>query len=233
MPQPTALAKAELRQLDANQNEVHKENWVMVQFNPESLKVSLANQLQTPSGAGDQNGTPARQYVGAGTTKLSLQLWFDITDPDSKEDDVRRLTRKVAFFITPAKGESEGQYIPPAVRFIWGSFQFDGLVDSMEESLELFSADGRPLRASVSLGLSQQKIDKYVIRAPGALTPVGRRPSTGTVPLTPAPAGGSVQGMAALVGRQAEWPDIAAANDIEDPLRLPPGRLVDLRTRKP
>ena len=50
-----------------------------VQFNPETLKVSFANQIQTPSGAGDQSGTPARQFVGAGTTKLALQLWFDVT----------------------------------------------------------------------------------------------------------------------------------------------------------
>jgi len=34
----------------------------------------LLIKVATPSGAGDQKGTPARQFVGAGTTKLSLQL---------------------------------------------------------------------------------------------------------------------------------------------------------------
>ena len=37
-----------------------------MQFNPETLKVSFANQIQTPSGTGDQKGTPARQFVGDG-----------------------------------------------------------------------------------------------------------------------------------------------------------------------
>ena len=33
-----------------------------------------------------------------------------------------------------------------------------GLIDSIEESIEFFSPEGKPLRASVSLGLSQQTI---------------------------------------------------------------------------
>ena len=79
MPAPVKLAKAELRQLDAEfRNEINKENWMKVQFNPESLKVSFANQISAPSGGGDQKGTPRMQFVGAGTTKLALQLWFDI-----------------------------------------------------------------------------------------------------------------------------------------------------------
>ncbi|MFY7947636.1 MAG: peptidoglycan-binding protein, partial [Gemmatimonas sp.] len=71
----TPLAKAELRQLDAEgRNTIERNTWVKVQFNPETLKVTFANQLRTPDGAGDQSGTAARQFVGAGTTQLALQL---------------------------------------------------------------------------------------------------------------------------------------------------------------
>jgi hypothetical protein len=161
MPDSQKLEKAELRELDAEfKNEINTDKKCQVQFNPETLKVSFANQVATPSGAGDQKGTPARQFVGAGTTKLSLQLWFDVTAPmppeQTKEQDVRKLTAKVAYFITP-KPEGD-KFVPPAVRFIWGSFQFDGIMESMEESLEFFSSDGRPLRASVTINLTQQKI---------------------------------------------------------------------------
>ena len=101
----TPLAKAELRQLDAEgRNTIERDTWVTVQFNPETLKVTFANQLRTSDGAGDQSGTAARQFVGAGTTKLALQLLFDVTQPQpdgGTVDDVRRLTQKVAFFITP------------------------------------------------------------------------------------------------------------------------------------
>ena len=228
MPDSQKLEKAELRELDAEfKNEINTDKKCQVQFNPETLKVSFANQVATPSGAGDQKGTPARQFVGAGTTKLSLQLWFDVTAPmppeQQKEQDVRKLTAKVAYFITP-KPEGD-KFVPPAVRFIWGSFQFDGIMESMEESLEFFSSDGRPLRASVTINLTQQKITEFTFRATAG---PGATPSPGTRPLTPAPQGKSVQSMADSQGKGDNWQDIASANNIENPRLLQPGQLVDL-----
>ena len=88
-------------------------------------------------------------------------------------DDVRKLTQKVVFFITP---QPEGnKFVPPAVRFLWGSFQFDGLMESLEESLEFFSNEGKPLRASMSLNLSQQKITKFIFRATAGHQGLARR----------------------------------------------------------
>jgi hypothetical protein len=169
MPEPALkLVRAELHEMksDFSANAPNGRK-VKVQFNPETLKVTFANQIVQPSGPGDQRGTPSRQFVGAGTTKLSLQLWFDVTAlPQDAEavKDVRRLTQDIAFFITPKEveaGKTGPQFVPPAVRFLWGSFQFDGMIDSLEESLEFFSPDGRPLRASMNLGLTQQKITKF------------------------------------------------------------------------
>ena len=242
MPDLSKLAKAQLRQLDANfDREIEPATWCTVQFNPESLKVSFANQLVQPSGSGDQRGTPARQFVGAGTTKLSLTLVFDVGSPQPKGkpavDDVRKLTQRVAYFITPKEsGGQPGQFLPPAVRFLWGSFQFDGMMDSLDESLELFSAEGRPLRATMTLALSQQKITKFSFRparagalagSPPCAGGPGRAPA-GTQPLTQAPAGATVQGLAAAAGRGDDWPRIAAANGIDNPRLLQPGQLLDL-----
>lgn len=238
MPEPTRLEKAELHELRSDfADELPGGQKTRVQFNPETLKVSYSNQLVTPEGGGgDKSGTPARQFVGAGITKLSLQLWFDVTAPlpvgEQAVDDVRRLTEKVAYFITPKP--AEGKFIPPAVRFLWGSFQFDGLVDSLEESLELFSAEGRPLRASIGLALSQQKIDKFAFRQlatsgagsapapPGAVAP-------GTRPLTAAPIGASLPALADQQGLGGRWQAIAAGNGIENPRLLAPGQLIDMR----
>ncbi len=228
MPDSQKLEKAVLRELDAEfKNEINEDKKCTVQFNPETLKVSFANQVATPSGTGDQKGTPARQFVGAGTTKLSLQLWFDVTaempEGEKKEQDVRKLTAKVAYFITP---KPEGtKFVPPGVRFSWGSFQFDGIMESMEESLEFFSSDGRPLRASVTINLSQQKITEFTFRAtagPGATA------APGTRPLTPAPSKGSVQSIADSQGKGDNWQGIAAANNIENPRLLQPGQLLDM-----
>jgi hypothetical protein len=239
------LARAELHELKPDFSaELSGGKTVKVQFNPETLKVSFANQLVQPSSGGDQRGTPARQFVGAGTTKLALQLWFDVTalPPDQQAvKDVRKLTKDVAYFITPKKDEKGGKdpkFVPPAVRFLWGSFQFDGMLDSMEESLEFFSPDGRPLRANVSLALSQQKITEYafgkVDAAGGPGGPGGGTPSTpGTKPLTPASQGSTVQGLAERQGVGGDWQAIARANGIENPRMLATGRLLDMNVPTP
>src|SRR5882762_2318906 len=168
MPDTPQLAKAELHELDAKFSKtINEDKATKVQFNPDSLKVSFANQVVAPYGSGDQNGPQANQFVGAGTTKLTATLYFDVTSelPQGLDpvNDVRKLTQRVAYFITPL-GQPQGQpkkFIPPAVRFLWGSFQFDGIMESMEETLELFSLEGRPLRASVAIALTQQKITAF------------------------------------------------------------------------
>lgn len=243
MPEPVKLAKAELRQLDAEfKNEIKPENNLKVQFNPETLKVGFANQLQTPAGAGDQRGTPARQFVGAGTTKLSLQLWFDVTallEGEKKVDDVRKLTEKVAYFITPQ--EEGDKFVPPGVRFLWGSFQFDGIMESLEESLEFFSSEGKPLRASMTLNLSQQKITKFTFRPtnannatpPGAASAGASGAPAGTAPMTEAPAGSNLQNLASSLGKGDNWQGIAEANGIENPRLLAPGQLIDMNVSVP
>jgi len=234
MPEPAKLAKAQLRQLDAEfKNEVSGGQVTTVQFNPETLKVSYANQIATPQGPGDQRGSPTRLFVGAGTTKLSLQLWFDVNAPmpegEAQVDDVRKLTQKVAYFITPKKpGGKTGQFIPPAVRFIWGSFQFDGMLEGLEESLEMFSPEGRPLRASMTLNISQQRITKFAFREARA---GAKRSSPGSKPLAQAAGGGSLQALAAAAGKGGNWQAIASANGIENPRLLNPGQLIDLNAK--
>ena len=237
MTVPVKLAKAELHELDADMNETRdRQNWTTLQVNPDSLKVSFANPIQTPPGPGgggggaaDKSGTPSRQFVGAGTTKLSLSVYFDVKAPNEgdKVDDVRRLTQKVAYFITP---KAEGTHlIPPAVRFLWGSFQFDGLMDSVEETLEFFSPEGKPLRASMTLSMSQQRITKFDFASTAAGPGAGpTTPAPGTRPLAEAPAGATVQGLAAQIGLGDNWQAIATANGIENPRRLAPGQLLNL-----
>jgi hypothetical protein len=234
VPEPPQIERAQLLELDQQfQRQINDDKAVRVQFNPESLKVSLANQLQQAASGGDQRGQSARQFVGAGTMKLSCQLWFDVTVPPyvGEFDDVRHVTEKVAYFITPKGQDGQGggsggqtQLVPPAVRFVWGTFQFDGMMDQFEENLELFSPDGRPLRSSVSIGLSQQKITPYAFAPPSGSSP-GRRP------LSQVPQGGTIPSMAAAAGRGGDWQGVAAANGVEDPLRPPAGSLVDLHAR--
>ena len=229
MPESAKLVKAELHEIDLTDTSKPPTKKVSVQFNPETLKVSFANQIQTPEGAGDQRGSPAQQFVGAGTTKLTLQLWFDVNAPQEGETllDVRKMTEKISYFITPKKNpKDEKKFIPPGIRFIWGSFQFEGLMESLEESLEFFSADGIPLRASMTMNLTQQKIDVYTF---GKDAPE-RKPLPGTRPLTEAPQGSNLQNMAANAGKD-DWQSVAAANGIENPRALQTGQFLDMNAK--
>jgi len=136
MPDTLNLKKAELVELKSDFSDVLSGgNRVTVQFNPDSLKVSFANQIATPEGPGSQKGTAGILQVGAGTTKLTLQLWFDVTrlgGGQAPAKDVRELTKQVSFFITPKlQPGKEPKYIPPATRFSWGTFHFDGIMDSV------------------------------------------------------------------------------------------------------
>ncbi len=77
----------------------------------------------------------------------------------------------------------------------------------------------------MTMALTQQKITEFTFRptsGPGA----GATP--GTRPLTQAPAGSTVQGLADSQGKGDNWQDIAAANNIENPRMLQPGQLLDM-----
>jgi hypothetical protein len=243
MPETAKLQKALLVQLKSGQPD--EQTKLEVQFNPDSLRVSYGNQVVEPSSSG--NVTPgATQWVGSGTTRLSLTLVFDVTAPPLDKDpsgDVRKATAKVVALITPGAPEQhagEGEKAKPVtvrpapkVRFDWGSFRFDGYVDSIEESLEHFSADGRPLRSSLQLALSTQEIqhafdDTFTGRPAGAPSPGFAGLGSGFTASAGIGVGGTVQGMADAAGLGGSWQQIAAANGIENPRALAPGMVIDL-----
>jgi phage tail-like protein len=145
------VAKAQLRELDASfEREINKARWVTVQINPHELRTSFSHELGP-------------------TTRLDLRLTFDVDAPAPRgrraPDDVRRLTERVAYFATPRAVRGGGP-ARPAVRLAWGTFQFDGHVEALEETLEAFSPDGRPLRATLALSLARAQIGPYAFAAP-------------------------------------------------------------------
>lgn len=230
MPEQPKLAKATLQEIRWTQKgDVETKNAagqateaIEVQFNPATLKVNYANQ----KAGGDQPAGSPVQFVGKGTTKLTLELVFDTTvteqkGPGGPPQDVRAKTEQIFNFMkpTPGTGKNKKQFVPPGVRFHWGSFLFDGVVDSMDENLEFFSSSGVPLRATVSLALSQQELKFQRGEAEAE--------AAGTSPFEEARAGDSVQQMAAKAGNP-DWKGVALANGIENPRLLAPGTLVNM-----
>lgn len=234
---PKDQDRAKLIALDFNENgepepkgEEHTAN---VQFNPETLEVRYRNK-QT---GGELPGSPGVQHVGRGSTTLRVDLLFDVTRPGEggpQPNDVRDRTKEVNWFMrelekTEANGDTE-KYVPSGVRFIWGSFQFDGVMTSMDENLKFFDPEGHPLRAEVSITISKQEIEFE--QRPNARGGAGIGASVGAN-VSGGAGGGmgpedrpegaenttgtSVQQVAAQQGRQGNWKDIAAESGVENP----------------
>lgn len=201
-------------------------NAVDVQFNPMSLKVSLSNTLKENRRNGSSR---AAQFVDKSSSSLSVELLFDTTYIDAGRDesqndieqgsDVRDQTKKIAERFLKPVASGEQMEAPRRCLFQWGSFEFVGMVESFDETLEYFSKEGRPLRAKVVLRLKE---DRYQFRQRSdgvaaaqqdtpTLTPTGSG-GTGTHQNT-RPVPGASEG-------PGNWRDTALYNGIETP-RLP------------
>lgn len=155
----TTLEPAYLEELDKN-GKVVTRNTLKVQFNPHSLKLQMANSIDGAKSRGRQ----VQQYNGTSSTTLSVELEFDTADEGTtgRAVNVRTRTAAVARFVLPAGKESK--QAPPRVQFRWGALGVAGVMTSLSEELDLFSAQGVPLRAKVGIEIKEQD-PKYEARA--------------------------------------------------------------------
>lgn len=248
MPAPIKLTKANMVVISLSENggeATLKYPGIDVQFNPESLKLGYSNSIQ----GGTQSGSSSMQFVGQSTTKLSFDLWFDVSAPlperklkdgvpdASPAKDVRKLTKYVVDFMKPTETRKEttkgdngkettvARAIAPMVRFTWGAFQFDGIVDSVNETIDFFSSEGQALRSQLSVSMTQQDIPPDLLRGSD---PGGNAPTPGISLQTAVSAGDSLQSLAGELGLGENWQSLADFNDIEDPRNLDPGALLTL-----
>jgi hypothetical protein len=119
-----------------------------VHFNPTTLQISIANTLEDKG-----QGKEKKQYVTKSSAKLSMDLIYDSTHDGT---DVRLQTGKIAKLMEPAKREGDNAAPPSVVLFEWGTFKFQGLVESYKETIDFFAPTGVPLRASINLTLASQ-----------------------------------------------------------------------------
>jgi hypothetical protein len=170
-----------------------------VMFNPASLKLSCTNKVQSEE-AGGSSKSEAKQATQATTAKLDVELVFDSTDLGV---DVHQFTSKLdALFLVP----KSDKIVPPKnVSFRWGAFSFDGVIESATTTLDFWSAEGVPLRASVAL---------TIVSLDGMPLPTGS--NNVTVSYVGAPANGALATtVATLCGDAQAGRALAAANGLE------------------
>lgn len=183
---------------------------IKVHFNPEKLQIDITNTLE------DQGqGQSKKQYVTKSSAKLAMELLFDTTDDGS---DVRVQTGKIAKLMEPGQPDGDRGAPPSVVLFEWGAFKFQGLIESYKESLDFFSSNGVPLRASVSLSLASQ--DAVFERLASGDASRRAEPLVQTL----AAGGESLAAVASRGGNPAAARAIAAANGLET-MRLATGAI--------
>lgn len=141
-----------------------------VLFNPSQYVISKSarysdtstvdTQGSTTGNSGDdKNRNNVKNFIGTSDATLSLELFLDTTVPeyyDEKTEKPKDVKDMVDKFMSMCIA-TDGQHKPPKVQFCWGSQIFEGYAQSVSATYLLFSGDGKPLRARVSLSISESE----------------------------------------------------------------------------
>jgi hypothetical protein len=191
-------------------------------FNPSALQVTRVNQWSADVPAAV--GTPRLRFAGARSGTMHLELFFDTTDTGKAvtEHTAKLLALMEAEPSLAGADANTGNTRPQWVKFHWGDLHsFKAVISSLDLTFIYFAGDGTPLRARADVVLTQFEQEL-------AFSP--QNPTSGT----PRPhrvhrvsPGETLDRIAAVhYGDPTKWRDIAAANQLEDPLAVKPGTVL-------
>ncbi len=187
---------------------------IQCQFNPKEYSISKsASWRRTP--ARGARSAPRSEFTGTNPRTIQMELFLDAWESGG---DVSEQIDALFEWTNPTPSTREGTNpTPPIVIFHWGKkFYFDAYVKSVNAKYTMFLKDGTPVRATATVSLEE------VPAEPGAQNPTsggiaGRRTRT-------VGAGDSLQSIAyAEYDDPTLWRGVAAANGIDDPMRLDSG----------
>jgi hypothetical protein len=171
-------------------------------------------QISNSTEGGQSRGRQTRQFLGSSSTTLTVELVFDTADEGTTgaPRSVRERTAMVEKFVLPRSTEPTRQ-APPKVRFHWGPFHLDGVIESINIDIDHFAGDGTPLRAKVGLSIKEQ--DSTYQFGPSNSTGNQQAPTPGTAPpgLPGGGAAAATQSAAAIAGETAA--DFAARQGLD------------------
>jgi hypothetical protein len=189
--------------------------------------------------------------TGGGSTELKLDLLFDVSLAGSslQTEDVRDLTRPL-WRLAENVASEDGYGRLQTVRFVWGkSWNVPGIVAAIAERLEYFTPEGAPQRSWLRIRLlrveepaaahttrRQPAQPPELLSAQTAVLPEGVNVHEITGGTSGAPdddrgAGERLDEIAQRTfGDPSYWRLVAAVNDIDDPLHIPPGQLLQVPT---
>lgn len=200
-----------------------------VQFNPTEL--SFDKQAQLAEIAIPGLDAPLQQFVRGNAEKLTLELFCDTTE-HGIGIGAKSVTAQTDKFYQLVKILPE-RHAPPVVTFLWNQHfpgdslgeawgnqrrnTFTGVAESVRQRFTMFSTEGIPLRATVTLVLREYRPIEQQLFELNLSSPDRTHSHVLAV-------GETLSAVAARYYDQpGEWRRIAEANGIEDPRRLRPG----------
>lgn len=162
------------------------------------------------------------EFVEDASSSLSVKLTLNGYPLTSgKESDAKDISASVKS-LRALVYTAETIHKPPKCQFQWGSITYEGHVTALNVQFTMFTSDGKPVRAVVSLTIAGVKNDKLALQSPDRTK---RRVLTQDTQLY-------------LVAYDAyndcaQWRHIAIANGIRNPRHLSPGIVLKIPPLEP
>lgn len=199
-------------------------------FNPEEYTINKDNNFAVQGIPG--LSAPLVQFVNGNLRTLEMELFFDTYDSaDVKKRDVREETGKVVGLLDI----NAELHAPPIVIVSWSSLQFRCVLARASQKFIMFSDDGTPVRARVTVTFNE------VIDPEQEAKEVSRQ----TADFTKMHVVTDGETLSAIAARFYEdprsWRPIAIENDLDDPralfagqeLRIPSLPFIDPQSLEP
>lgn len=187
---------------------------IPLRFNPTEYQLQKSNNFAEIAIPGLES--PPIQYVRGSAEKLSVELLVDTSDT---LEDVR------VKYVNALRGLMDINielHAPPIVQLIWDTQVFMGVMESLNVSYVLFTPEGVPLRAKLSVSLKEYRPVKIQVKDSPKASPDQQKSYT-------VERGETLSSIAELVYKDPEqWRAIARANGIVDPRRVRAGTLLEL-----
>jgi hypothetical protein len=193
-------------------------------FNPEQMVLGRTVRWNFPDNIG--RDTPKPKFGGGQASDITVELWFDTTDPpldgsgnpvSSWKWDVREHYK----LLLKMTKKDDANKDPGPVRFEWGNFlSFKAVITSVTQTFTMFKMDGTPVRAKVNVTLKE---------VPDEVTT--QNPTSRSEPrkIWVVREGETLDWIAYKeYGSAAYWRHIAETNDLANPRDLQPGQILKL-----
>lgn len=188
-----------------------------VMFNPFEYAITKSVQYTKTPQMG--KNMPGFAYQSGGARSLQLTLYFDTSDTlESVETHTKKLWTLVEIDESSTVANTNISS-PPQVAFIWEKLEFKAFITQMSQKFTLFTKDGKPIRCVVTMTLEEGvPAPEGEAQEPGATSTTQQNaPATATEGQRP-------DNVAAQNGGSPnDTRQVMAANNVDNPLRVPRG----------